>query len=57
MLDQFLQTPSNNRTDEYGGSVENRIRFPLRVARAMSEAIGANRVGIRLSPYERFQGA
>ncbi|KZW03110.1 NADH:flavin oxidoreductase/NADH oxidase family protein [Exidia glandulosa HHB12029] len=56
LLDQFLQTNSNNRTDEYGGSVENRIRFTLRVAQAVSQAIGPEKTGLRLSPYERFQG-
>ncbi|GAA5896435.1 hypothetical protein JCM6882_001012 [Rhodosporidiobolus microsporus] len=56
LLDQFLQTNSNKRTDEYGGSVENRARFPLEVVRAVTEAVGEDRVGIRLSPYSKFQG-
>ncbi|EJD49447.1 NADPH dehydrogenase [Auricularia subglabra TFB-10046 SS5] len=56
LLDQFIQTTSNNRTDEYGGSIENRIRFPLRVMRAVRDAVGAERTAVRLSPYERFQG-
>ncbi|BGP25260.1 hypothetical protein JCM10295v2_004183 [Rhodotorula toruloides] len=56
LLDQFLQTNSNKRTDEYGGSLENRARFPLEVAKAVSDAVGADRVGIRLSPYSTFQG-
>ncbi|GAA6003058.1 hypothetical protein JCM10207_001966 [Rhodosporidiobolus poonsookiae] len=56
LLDQFLQTTSNKRTDDYGGSVENRARFTLDVTRAVSEAIGAERTGIRLSPYSTFQG-
>ncbi|BGP56253.1 hypothetical protein JCM8202v2_003867 [Rhodotorula sphaerocarpa] len=55
LLDQFLQSVSNNRTDEYGGSIENRARFPLEVAKAVCDAIGADRVGIRLSPYSSFQ--
>ncbi|GAA6058906.1 hypothetical protein JCM10212_002858 [Sporobolomyces blumeae] len=54
--DQFLQTNSNKRTDEYGGSVENRCRFPLEIVDAVAEAIGADKVGIRLSPYSPFQG-
>lgn len=54
--DQFLQSVSNNRTDEYGGSVENRARFPLEIAKAVTDAVGADRVGIRLSPYSSFQG-
>ncbi|MFF5790603.1 alkene reductase [Paeniglutamicibacter sp. NPDC012692] len=47
---QFLSPNANHRTDSYGGSVENRSRFVLEVARALSEEIGADRVGIRLSP-------
>ncbi|RBR25699.1 uncharacterized protein FIESC28_01662 [Fusarium coffeatum] len=56
LIDQFLQSTSNDRQDQYGGSVENRIRFPLRVVNAISEAIGAERVGVRMSPFTRFQG-
>ncbi|KPV77739.1 uncharacterized protein RHOBADRAFT_31282 [Rhodotorula graminis WP1] len=52
----FIQTNSNKRTDEYGGSVENRCRFPLDVMRAVTDAIGADRTGIRLSPWSKFQG-
>ncbi|WVN90840.1 uncharacterized protein L203_106083 [Cryptococcus depauperatus CBS 7841] len=55
-LDQFLQTTSNNRTDSYGGSVENRIRFPLRVVNAVCDAVGPKRVGVRMSPFSEFQG-
>ena len=54
LLDQFLNPGSNQRTDEYGGSVENRSRFVLEVARAVAEAIGAERTGIRLSPWGAF---
>ncbi|RYC82305.1 hypothetical protein BFJ63_vAg14792 [Fusarium oxysporum f. sp. narcissi] len=56
LIDQFLQSTSNDRTDQYGGSVENRIRFPLRVINAVSDAIGPERVGVRMSPFTRFQG-
>lgn len=56
LVDQFLQDVSNSRTDEYGGSVENRSRFGLEVARAVVDAVGADRVGIRLSPWSSFQG-
>ncbi|KAA1477656.1 FMN-linked oxidoreductase [Dentipellis sp. KUC8613] len=56
LVDQFLQTNTNDRTDEYGGSVENRIRFALEVVRAVTEAIGAKKTGIRLSPWNPFQG-
>ena len=47
---QFMASGSNQRSDEYGGSVENRVRFPAEVLKAMSEAIGAGRVGYRMCP-------
>ncbi|WP_269936705.1 alkene reductase [Arthrobacter sp. HY1533] len=50
LLHQFLSPNSNRRSDAYGGSVENRSRFVIEVARAVAEEIGADRVGIRLSP-------
>ena len=53
--DQFLQTNANNRTDAYGGSVQNRVRFVLEVTDAVVKAVGAHRVGIRLSPWSTFQ--
>ena len=55
-LDQFLQTVSNERTDEYGGSVDNRVRFPLEVIKAVVETIGAERTSVRISPWSKFQG-
>ncbi|KII91970.1 hypothetical protein PLICRDRAFT_172133 [Plicaturopsis crispa FD-325 SS-3] len=55
LIDQFLQEMSNNRTDAYGGSVENRVRFALEVVDAVVQAVGAKRTGIRLSPWSRFQ--
>ncbi|OGX83989.1 alkene reductase [Hymenobacter lapidarius] len=51
LLSQFLNPHSNQRTDQYGGSVENRARFVLEVARGVAEAIGPERTGIRLSPW------
>ena len=54
---QFLQDVSNNRTDEYGGSIENRSRFGLEVIDAIVEAIGAERTAIRLSPWSELVGA
>lgn len=45
----------NIRTDAYGGSIENRCRFPFEVIKSVTAAIGADRVGIRLSPYNYFQ--
>ncbi|KAJ3541554.1 hypothetical protein NM208_g4546 [Fusarium decemcellulare] len=56
LLDQFLQSNSNDRVDQYGGSVENRLRFPLKVVNAVCDAIGPERVGVRMSPFTRFQG-
>jgi N-ethylmaleimide reductase len=54
LIDQFLNTASNQRNDRWGGSVENRIRFAVEVARATVAAIGAGRVGMRISPYGVF---
>ena len=56
LIDQFLNTSSNQRTDRWGGSVENRVRFAVEVARATAAAIGAERVGMRISPYGVFNG-
>ena len=50
LLDQFLQTKTNHRTDEYGGSVENRARLMLEVADAVISIWGADRVGMHLAP-------
>lgn len=50
LLDQFLKTGANQRTDAYGGSIENRARLLVEVTTAIAEAIGADRTGIRLSP-------
>jgi N-ethylmaleimide reductase len=51
---QFINPVSNTRTDEYGGSIENRNRFVLDIAHEVSNAIGAHKTGIRLSPYGVF---
>lgn len=56
LLDQFIQDVSNQRDDEYGGSLENRARFPLEVIDGIVEAIGAGRVGVRFSPWAQFLG-
>ena len=50
LLDQFMKTGANQRTDDYGGSLKNRTRLLLEVVRAITDEIGAGRVGIRLSP-------
>jgi len=54
LLDQFLQDGSNQRTDQYGGSIENRARLLLEVVDAASSVWGSDRVGVRLSPYGTF---
>lgn len=55
LIDQFTQEGSNKRTDQWGGSIENRARFALEVAKAVIKAVGKERVGIRLSPWAKFQ--
>ncbi|KAG8378507.1 hypothetical protein BUALT_Bualt08G0144300 [Buddleja alternifolia] len=54
LIDQFLKDEANDRTDEYGGSLENRCRFALEIVEALSNEIGAYRVGIRLSPFSNY---
>ena len=56
LLEQFIRPTSNQRTDGYGGSIENRARFVLEAAKAAIAAIGADKVGIRLSPYGMASG-
>jgi N-ethylmaleimide reductase len=54
LLEQFIRPNSNQRTDRYGGTIENRARFMLEVADAVIGAIGKDKVGIRLSPFGVF---
>ncbi|PCI39230.1 MAG: alkene reductase [Rhodospirillaceae bacterium] len=54
LIDQFLRDGSNQRQDEYGGSVENRTRFLIKVVEAVVGVWGAGRVGVRLSPLQPF---
>ena len=54
LIDQFLRDGANQRTDGYGGSMENRARFLFEVLTAVTAAIGADRVGLRLSPLNSF---
>jgi len=56
LVDQFTQDVSNDRTDAWGGSVEKRAKFGIEVTKAVVEAVGAERTGIRLSPFSDFQG-
>ncbi|ORY88993.1 FMN-linked oxidoreductase [Leucosporidium creatinivorum] len=55
LLHQFIDTNANQRTDEYGGSVENRARLPLEVVDAFVAAVGAEKVGVRVTPYNDYQ--
>ena len=57
LLHEFLAPSANQRDDVYGGSPENRARFVIEVAQAVVDAIGADRVGIRISPEHNVQGA
>ncbi|KAJ3777544.1 hypothetical protein FB446DRAFT_806014 [Lentinula raphanica] len=55
LIDQFIQDVSNNRTDEYGGSIENRARYALEVVDAVARVVGENKTAIRLSPWNKEQ--
>ena len=57
LIEQFLQSHTNLRTDQYGGSIENRARFLMEVTKAVVDVWGANRVGIRLSPHGIANGS
>ncbi|KAL5702306.1 12-oxophytodienoate reductase [Ranunculus cassubicifolius] len=54
LIDQFMKDSVNDRTDRYGGTLENRCRFPLEIVEAVCDEIGADRVGIRLSPFADY---
>ena len=55
LIDQFLRSNSNKRTDEYGGTKENRIRFLIEISKAVAFAVGKERTGVRLSPFISFK--
>lgn len=55
LIDQFLRSNSNKRTDEYGGSKENRIRLLVEITKAVAEAVGKEKTGVRLSPFIKFK--
>ena len=57
LIEQFLQSHTNLRTDQYGGSIENRTRFLMEVTQAVIDVWGADRVGVRLSPYGIANGS
>ncbi|KQK07508.1 putative 12-oxophytodienoate reductase 4 [Brachypodium distachyon] len=54
LIEQFLKDSANDRSDEYGGSLENRCRFALEIVDAVVKEVGGNRVGIRLSPFTDY---
>lgn len=54
LIEQFLKDKVNDRTDQYGGTLENRCRFALEVVEAVVDEIGADRVGMRLSPFADY---
>jgi len=54
LLDQFIKSGSNHRTDEYGGSVENRLRLPLMIIQAVIDVWGKDKVGVRVGPTGSF---
>ncbi|WP_321284870.1 alkene reductase [uncultured Vibrio sp.] len=56
LVNQFIDSEANTRTDEYGGSIENRLRFLGEVVKAMADAIGAERIGVRLAPFTSLNG-
>ncbi|KAJ3755947.1 hypothetical protein EV360DRAFT_72426 [Lentinula raphanica] len=56
LIEQFLREGSNNRTDEYGGSIENRAKFLFEVTRGVSDAVGNERTSVRLTPWLDARG-
>jgi len=56
LVEEFLEDGTNQRTDPYGGSKENRVRFLLDIVEAVTAAIGPDRVGVRLSPFGQYGG-
>ena len=57
LVDEFLQDNSNQRRDQWGGTIENRSRFGLEVMREVIEEVSEKRASIRLSPFSTFQGS
>ncbi|KAK6930552.1 NADH:flavin oxidoreductase/NADH oxidase, N-terminal [Dillenia turbinata] len=54
LIDQFMKDQANDRTDQYGGSLENQCRFALEIVEDVVNEIAADRVGIRLTPFANF---
>ncbi|XP_015088993.1 12-oxophytodienoate reductase 1 [Solanum pennellii] len=57
LIDQFMKDQVNDRSDKYGGSLENRCRFALEIVEAVVNEIGSDRVGIRISPFAHYNEA
>lgn len=57
LIDNFIKDSCNQRTDEYGGTIENRCRLPLEIVQAVVDEVGADRVGLRLTPFTQFLDA
>jgi len=57
LINQFIDSQANARTDEYGGSLHNRLRFLKEVAQAVTDVVGKDRIGVRLAPLTTLQGA
>jgi N-ethylmaleimide reductase len=57
LINQFIDSQANNRSDEYGGSLANRLRFLREVAQAVFDVVGPGRLGVRLAPLTTLQGA
>ncbi|WP_166924791.1 alkene reductase [Flavobacterium poyangense] len=55
LIDQFLRNNSNVRTDQYGGTIQNRIRFLLEITEAVVSEVGKDKVGVRVSPFIKFK--
>jgi N-ethylmaleimide reductase len=56
LINQFLNLASNKRDDDFGGSIEKRIAFPVRILQSLADAIGRDRVGFRISPGNPYNG-
>ena len=56
LIEQFTQDVSNQRSDEYGGNIENRSRFAVEVLQAVADAVGPHRTALRLSPWSTYGG-
>ena len=56
LVDQFLQDITNKRTDEYGGSIENRAKFMLEIIDAVVKTVGAAKTAVKIGPWSEFSG-